>query len=530
MNRPESKTIKTKPHVLFVTEKWCDCNPNHGPTNSEHNFFGSLEATGLATQSRFHFDEYYFRFKRRGDEALLTLCMESNPDVIFFTWAPAGLHNPTRSTFYKIRHEMGIPIIVMWSDFVWAHFADLAKSLSPFIDLNVIRDSEATLEKVTDREKYLLMWTPQDPRIFYNPGLERDIRISFLGSIQDFPDRLSGIAKLKACGMDVYQTGGQREHRMSIEDYAQVYQRSTIVLNFNRTPGGTHLHLKGRVFEATLCGAMLLDSENPETPKWFEPMVEYVPFRGENDLVDKTRYYLAHDAERIEIAERGYRRAKERYSAEAFWKIFLDKAAGLTKAIKAQATLPEMILMDPSPGDIPKDQYLIPKLFEAGNYTTVAATGSPNQWQTHAALGLIGKTKEAIEGLSHFDQTEAYFFLAVAYWIGGDDTSAIHLLREIHTPHARNLLALIEKPNIHVLAQLPWTREAPHDLLTASNEDNKFRVKNISFDLRDLQNEPYADIHKFYNPERPLTSISARWWSGISFPRTFKSFPVQSSA
>ena len=38
---------RQKPYVLFVTEKWCDCNPDRGPTNSEHNLFGSLEASGL---------------------------------------------------------------------------------------------------------------------------------------------------------------------------------------------------------------------------------------------------------------------------------------------------------------------------------------------------------------------------------------------------------------------------------------------------------------------------------------------------
>ena len=39
----EKNICRTKPHILFVTEKWCDYSPLGGPTNSEHNLFGSLE-------------------------------------------------------------------------------------------------------------------------------------------------------------------------------------------------------------------------------------------------------------------------------------------------------------------------------------------------------------------------------------------------------------------------------------------------------------------------------------------------------
>lgn len=144
-----------------------------------------------------------------------------------------------------------------------------------------------------------------------------------------------------------------------------------------------------------------------------------------------------------------------------------------------------------------------PDLFSAGNYTTVAMTGSLDQWQTYAAMGLIGKTQVGIEGLSRFSHLEARFYLAVAYWIDGDEAAAVRILERIPTPHAQNLLALIRKPQIRILAQLPWTRKPPHDLLTAAEKDKKFKVQNISFHQDDLSNEPYADIFKFYDPDIP---------------------------
>jgi len=141
--------------------------------------------------------------------------------------------------------------------------------------------------------------------------------------------------------------------------------------------------------------------------------------------------------------------------------------------------------------------------FAAGNFATAAASGSPHDWKRYAALGLIGKTREAIEGLQRFDHAEGRFYLGVTHWINGQDDRALGLLEGISTPHARNLLALIRKPQIQVLAQLPYTRSAPHDLLTAAAQDKKFKVQNISFHPKDLPNEPYADIHKFFSPQRP---------------------------
>lgn len=143
------------------------------------------------------------------------------------------------------------------------------------------------------------------------------------------------------------------------------------------------------------------------------------------------------------------------------------------------------------------------ELFDSGNYTAVAMEGSPDQWQTYAALGLIGKTQEAIEGLRRFKQPEAYFYTAVAKWIAGDETGAAHILERLDSPHAQNLLTLIRKPEIRVLAQLPWARSGPWALVRAAEQDTKFKVQNISFEPGDIQNKPYADVHKFYNRRNP---------------------------
>ena len=134
--------------------------------------------------------------------------------------------------------------------------------------------------------------------------------------------------------------------------------------------------------------------------------------------------------------------------------------------------------------------------FAAGNYAQVALDGDTNRWETHAALGLMGKTPEALAGLARFDGQQARFFEAVTHWIDGNDVAAAAGLARIPTEHARNLLALIRKPKIRVLGQLPWTRTGPSDFLSWLSADPKFEVQNISFTSQDLGNEPYADLER----------------------------------
>lgn len=320
MSANESKGAKRE--VLFVTEKWSDCNPQRGATNSVHNLFGSLQTSGLAEQRRFHFDAYYHQNKKACDATLLSLCVESRPDLLFYTWC-GNYYSPKPETLYLIK-KISIPIVAMW----WEVMAQPDLTL-PFVDLNVVVHS-ACLQKVRHPKKYLLMWTPQDPRVYYDPNINRDIEVSFTGSMNSphYAHRRSGIAALNSKGIDVYLSGGQQgERRLSVDGYARIYMRSKIALNFSLGPGGIQ-HAKGRIFEATLCGAMLLDSENLETAMWFEPMVDYVPFTDETDLVEKARYYLEHDSEREEIASKGYQKAKEVYTAERFWRAIFDRVFG----------------------------------------------------------------------------------------------------------------------------------------------------------------------------------------------------------
>ena len=152
--------------------------------------------------------------------------------------------------------------------------------------------------------------------------------------------------------------------------------------------------------------------------------------------------------------------------------------------------------------------------FDVGDYAGVALHGTPEDWRYYAALGLIGKTREAQEGLQQFEGDAVRFYEAVTCWIGGEDVEAMRLLTPLTLPHAQNLLALIRKPVLRVLTQWPANRLPPLDLLNGAQHDARFEVRNVSFHPDDIPNQPGADIQGWYDTRTPpdfYTCLMAEW-------------------
>jgi hypothetical protein len=146
-----------------------------------------------------------------------------------------------------------------------------------------------------------------------------------------------------------------------------------------------------------------------------------------------------------------------------------------------------------APGDATVSPARTAELFAAGNYAAVARVGSFDAWETWAALGLLGRTAAAAEGLARFDGAAPRFWSGVAHFLAGDEPRALELLNAVDDEHARRLAALVRKPVIHVLAQVPWVRQGTQDYLS-STAGGRFHVRNVSFDDRDVPNRPYADV------------------------------------
>lgn len=140
--------------------------------------------------------------------------------------------------------------------------------------------------------------------------------------------------------------------------------------------------------------------------------------------------------------------------------------------------------------------------FEKGNFTRVILKGSPEEWQWHAALGLIGRTDEALAGLARFHNPEARFYEGVALWMAGNELEAKRVLAKVPTAHAQQLLRLISKPRIRVLSMLPSGGFGVHLTLRGALTDPKFDISNCT-SADDLSSNSKATISRIFDVAPP---------------------------
>jgi hypothetical protein len=331
--RPGDAPGARRPHVLIARYKYYASDASMGDSIEAFFVDNTLAASGLATFDTFFWDTDYTGFPR-GDWAFLNTCRASRPDVLVLSsYAPGFPSCISVETLRLIRERWRIPVVALWWDACWEGFLASLEPIMPYVDVHVVLD-DPTLTCLRGRDvgaarsRFLPLYSAMDPLIYTNPGRTRDVDTVFLGQVtgQRSP-RLPYIQRLMEKNVPIYCSMTDRSQQPSHRTYVDLMQRAKIGVNFSH---GVSWHcLKARVFETMACGAMLMESENPQTAHCFTPMRDYVSFESPDDLVTKVRYYLAHEDERQQIAAQGERRMRETYNHLQFWNaIFGQLAAG----------------------------------------------------------------------------------------------------------------------------------------------------------------------------------------------------------
>jgi glycosyltransferase involved in cell wall biosynthesis len=100
-------------------------------------------------------------------------------------------------------------------------------------------------------------------------------------------------------------------HGIVGDPYALAISGSTInlgLLSERRTGAGDDDQITSRTFHIPASGGFLLHQRTAELAEYFEEGREVACFASAEELVDKVKYYLAHEAERRRIARAGYER------------------------------------------------------------------------------------------------------------------------------------------------------------------------------------------------------------------------------
>ena len=310
--------------VLFLMEQYCDADPKCGPSGAEHQVVGAVRSTGLVKESKhFYFDQLSLKFGREAMGLLLLQdCALFQPDLIIYTPLGGALGERLNPSCMNTLMKNTKVFLNLWD----APEHGLENQWLPHATYLGIDSLVNAYRNYKGLPNVLFQHSTVDPTIHYDKGMERDIDVSFVGSIDPtdrrWPLRHEYTQFLKDNGIKIVTAGGQRGNRLPIEECANILNRSKISLDFCRsTDGKPTMHL--RAFEVTSCGALLMTDACTLTGELFDE--DFVIFQDKQDLLRLVRYYLEHDLDRAAIAKAGYERASYIYNARNMWGYIFEK-------------------------------------------------------------------------------------------------------------------------------------------------------------------------------------------------------------
>ena len=137
--------------------------------------------------------------------------------------------------------------------------------------------------------------------------------VVFVGA--PYPDRVKLLEALSnICTVHIYGWSGWGNTSLAAyyrgplttQEASKAYRCAKISLNTNVLPRARGVNLK--TFEICVAGGFQLTDVCEDLVHAFEPHRELEVFEGEEQCVERVRYWLAHDAERKQIAQAGYER------------------------------------------------------------------------------------------------------------------------------------------------------------------------------------------------------------------------------
>ncbi len=316
--------------ILFVTEKWCDFNPNLCWTNSFHNLFSSFNQYGNEhTFDTVHLDEAVLLYNSHIDNILPEYCQKYRADIVIFCLINGGNFNPSIDTYVKLKN-FGCQLAVIWPDTGPDWGLKTARELAPYVDLQVSWDNPRSIgghwDQVYNKDlrpkNHVDTWTPEDELLYFDEP--KTIDISWVGSNNNYRDRTAFCDIVKANNLNIYMSGGQRQGKLTPYEYAKIIRTSKIGINFPLSQTSVFYQAKGRIFEYTASNALLFEIPNPSTDCFFEADKDYVSFTNFQDLFDKIQYYLEHEQERLDIAEHGHNTFKNKWTGRHWWNKFFE--------------------------------------------------------------------------------------------------------------------------------------------------------------------------------------------------------------
>jgi len=299
------------------------------PTNDSHVisavyfelYMSMVESSIVEPVDAVWYDEPIPAGYKSHDEYLYKACEKYRPDMVMYSFTPGWL-NPSSDVILMIRKRLRIPVAVAQWDTNTRDGDHWNRIIAKPCDIDIAMDSP-----YLHYDYMFYTVSPATSHLFYDDNRKRDIDVSFLGDkdrlVRGTTPRKNMIEALEAEGIEIFTAGDHDRIKLSNEEYANLFRRSKITLNFPMLEDDwpDSYQRKGRILEATRCGALVAEEKHPPIDYYFTPGRDYIELIKEDpkESVRILKYYLEHEDERKAIAERGKLECQTTHSPNAFW-------------------------------------------------------------------------------------------------------------------------------------------------------------------------------------------------------------------
>jgi spore maturation protein CgeB len=291
---------------------------NHDPYLGTHLYLRAQQLDNLYYERhpgllRMYADVEAALKERRADAMIVDNCFPYHPD--FLRTLPV----------YKVLRTTDGPMTAYDRDFAYLHAYDHVLYHSPAYsrDMGMAEKLRYCGARRADFLPLGLFDAAFDPGTSEETILsgKRDIDVIFIGALH--VGKMPFLAKIgkslgRRCRIHGLSTFGKNAYYnlkygfpgwigpVRFEEYVPLYRRARI--GFNLHNRGEYTVGNFRLFELPGNGVMQISDGGTHLGEYFDVGEEIVGYRDVDDLIDKVRYFLDHDAERERIARAGYRR------------------------------------------------------------------------------------------------------------------------------------------------------------------------------------------------------------------------------
>jgi len=277
-----------------------------------------------------HFDVCDFgdiKKRESNNRALVDIVEKEKPDMFFYASFDDLLYE---ETLLHIKNKTKTTSVHWFCDDQW-RFEDFSRRYCWNFDYSVTTDHAAVEKyKAIGYENVILSQWAANQHVYKRMGLPFRYDVSFVG--QPHGVRRALVADMRKRGLDVATFGNGWKlnwltrkwnraagkaglERLKFDsgmighcEMLKVFNQSKINLNLANNSTGVDRQMKGRNFEVPACGGFLLTSYAAGLDEYYEIGKEVEAFHSTDEMIDKAKYYLAHDAQRQKIADAGYER------------------------------------------------------------------------------------------------------------------------------------------------------------------------------------------------------------------------------